>query len=415
MLSFPLPVNGHPCFEKGSCGTSARVHLPVAPECNTACNFCNRKFDCPNEGRPGVSSSLLRPENAVEYLKQVYKEVPLEVIGIAGPGDPLANPEKVFKTLELVREAYPDAAFCMATNGLALPDYVEEIKRLGVGFMTVTINAATPETGAKVYRWARYKKKILRGEEGAARMLENQLMGIRMLKAAGITVKVNTVMIPGINDHEIESIAELARLVGADVMNILPMMPVEDTPFANLTPSSAEEVKSVRTAAGEYVRQISHCRRCRADAVGTLTNGLSPEKVAEMLKKAAEPAHKTRVALTSREGVLVNQHLGEAQRFLIYELNSGEAALLEEREAPGPGTGDIRWQTMCVQLKDCGWIAVSGIGGKPQEILESAGIRTVVVSGTVSEVAGSLLTGEDVSHLAVNNFKCSGGSGRSCA
>ena len=73
----------------------------------------------------------------------------------------------------------------MATNGLALPDYIEEIKRLGVGFMTVTINAATPETGAKVYRWARYNKKVLRGEEGAARMLENQLMGIRMLKAAG--------------------------------------------------------------------------------------------------------------------------------------------------------------------------------------------------------------------------------------
>ncbi len=415
-MSYPLPEHGHPCFEKGSCGTSARVHLPVAPECNTQCNFCNRKFDCPNEGRPGVSSSILRPENAVAYLKQVYKEVPLEVVGIAGPGDPLANPEKVFKTLELVREAYPDVAFCMATNGIALPDYVEEIKRLGVGFMTVTINAATPETGAKVYRWARYKKKVLRGEEGAAKILENQLMGIRMLKAAGITVKVNVVMVPGVNDHEVESIAELARLVGADVMNILPMMPVEGTPFGDIEPSSAEEVTVIRSKAGEYVKQVSHCRRCRADAVGTLTNGLSPEKVAEMLKKAAMPKEKrTRVALTSREGVLVNQHLGEADRFLVYELQDNEAVLVEERPAPDSGTGDIRWRTMCETLQDCGWIAVSGIGGKPKEVLEESGVMPIVISGMVSEVAERLLKDEDVSHLAVNNFKCSGGSGRSCA
>ncbi len=415
-MSYPLPEHGHPCFDKGSCGVSARVHLPVAPECNTQCNFCNRKYDCPNEGRPGVSSSILRPENAVAYLKQVYKEVPLEVVGIAGPGDPLANPEKVFKTLELVREAYPDAAFCMATNGIALPDHVEDIKRVGVGFMTVTINAATPETGAKVYRWARYKKKVLRGEEGAAKILENQLMGIRMLKAAGITVKVNVVMVPGVNDHEIESIAELARLVGADVMNILPMMPVEGTPFGEIEPSSSEEVTAVRSKAGEYVKQISHCQRCRADAVGTLTNGLSPEKVADMLKKAARPAEKrTRVALTSREGVLVNQHLGEADRFLIYELKNDEAVLVEERPAPDSGTGDIRWRTMCETLSDCGWIAVSGIGGKPKEVLEESGVMPIVISGMVSEVAEKLLKDEDVSHLAVNNFKCSGGNGRSCA
>ena len=60
-----LDTNLHPCFNaavKGECG---RVHLPVAPKCNILCNYCNRKFDCVNESRPGVTSAVLTPRQAV--------------------------------------------------------------------------------------------------------------------------------------------------------------------------------------------------------------------------------------------------------------------------------------------------------------------------------------------------------------
>ncbi len=414
MLSFPRPENGHPCFNESSCAKSGRVHLPVAPECNTACNFCNRKFDCPNEGRPGVSSTILRPEHAVPYLKMLEGQIPLDVVGIAGPGDPLANPEKVFAALKLVRKTYPGMAFCMATNGLALPEHTERIAELGVGFMTVTVNAATTGTGARIYRWARWKRKVLRGEEAAGRILENQLTGIRLLKEAGITVKVNTVLIPGINDLETEDIADMVRLTGADVMNILPMLPVADTPFSGIASPTLEALERARLRAGTRMKQISHCRRCRADAAGSLANGLPPEKVATLLRHAAAYADKPRVAIASREGVLVNQHLGDAGRFLIFASGDAGPELVEERTAPPSGCGDSRWTRLCELLDDCAWVAVTGIGERPREILESAGVRPVLLSGTVAEVAAGLLRGENCSHLAVGNFSCAG-NGLSCA
>ena len=404
----------HPCFEESACSTSGRVHLPVAPECNTACNFCNRKYDCPNEGRPGVSSAILQPEHALVYLEEIAQRIPLDVIGIAGPGDALANHKKVFTTLAAVRQAYPDVSFCMATNGLALPDHVDRLSELGVDYMTVTVNAATAATGARIYRWVRKEKRIFRGEEGAEMMLENQLLGIRALKKRGITVKVNTVLIPEVNDYEAEAIAELAATAGADVMNILPVMPVAGTPFADVTPPAAAELDSIRRKCGTQIAQITHCRRCRADAAGTLTGGLDAAAVADLLREASSGGRPKRVAVASREGMLVNQHVGEAESFLIYELAGTDPRLVEHREAPESGCGSERWERLAELLADCRWIAATGIGEKPREQLAASGLQSVLVSGTVNEAAGLILRGEEYSHLAVNNFSCTGG-GVNCA
>ena len=84
----------HPCFDEEAKHTNARVHLAVAPKCNIQCNYCNRKYDCVNECRPGVTSSILTPGQAAGYLKELDTRLDnLAVVGIAGPGDPFANPE----------------------------------------------------------------------------------------------------------------------------------------------------------------------------------------------------------------------------------------------------------------------------------------------------------------------------------
>ena len=93
----------HPCYSEAAHTAYARMHIPVAPKCNIQCNFCNRKFDCSNESRPGVTSEVLTPEQAAAKIAYVRERVPnLKVIGIAGPGDPLAN-EETFETLALVK------------------------------------------------------------------------------------------------------------------------------------------------------------------------------------------------------------------------------------------------------------------------------------------------------------------------
>ena len=90
-----LDILRHPCFSDAARHRFARIHLPVAPDCNVQCNFCKRVYDCANESRPGVTTAVLSPKQALRYLEAVLKKDPrITVVGIAGPGDPFATPEQ---------------------------------------------------------------------------------------------------------------------------------------------------------------------------------------------------------------------------------------------------------------------------------------------------------------------------------
>ncbi|HEX9061435.1 MAG TPA: nitrogenase component 1, partial [Clostridia bacterium] len=128
----------HPCFGEMGC-KNARMHIPVAPACNVSCNYCNRKYDCMNESRPGVTSEVLSPkEAAAKFIKVKERYDNLKVVGIAGPGDALANIEKTIESIKLIKEVDPDITFCLSTNGLMLPYYANELVDLGVTHFTVT-------------------------------------------------------------------------------------------------------------------------------------------------------------------------------------------------------------------------------------------------------------------------------------
>jgi nitrogen fixation protein NifB len=191
----------------------------------------------------------------------------MRVVGIAGPGDPLAN-EKTFDTFRLVKEAFPHLMLCLSTNGLLLPERIDELKELGVHSVTVTVNALTPETGARVYQWVRYHGARLVGEEAAALLLDKQFAGIKAAVAAGMLVKVNSVYIPGVNDHETLPLAVVARKLGATMMNILPLIP--QGIFREYARPSDLVMDLVRNQAESILSQARHCGQCRADAAGLL-------------------------------------------------------------------------------------------------------------------------------------------------
>jgi len=88
-------TNDHPCYSKDAHYSYVRIHLPVAPACNIQRNYCNRKYDCSNESRPGVTSQKLKPMDALKKVLLVGSEIKnLSAVGIAGLGDTLANPQK---------------------------------------------------------------------------------------------------------------------------------------------------------------------------------------------------------------------------------------------------------------------------------------------------------------------------------
>ena len=64
----------------------------------------------------------------------------MTVLGIAGPGDPLANPQRTFETFRMLTEQAPDIKLCVSTNGLALPDCVDELAKHNIDHVTITIN-----------------------------------------------------------------------------------------------------------------------------------------------------------------------------------------------------------------------------------------------------------------------------------
>jgi len=270
-------ISLHPCFNREASGNE-RIHLPIAPNCNIQCNYCVRKFDCINESRPGVVSEILTPQEATRRYMEVKKNRPkLTVVGIAGPGDALANFEEVKETIMLIRQLDPDITFCLSTNGLMLPFYSNHLISIGVTHVTVTVNTVNAKTGAKIYDHITYLGKVYKGEEGAFILLQNQLSGIRYLSSMGIIVKVNIVLMKGINESEISDIVSTMKQCGCEITNIMQQIPVKGSAFENKEIVEKSTLNYIRKACESILPQMYHCKQCRADAIGTLENDCSSE------------------------------------------------------------------------------------------------------------------------------------------
>lgn len=385
----------HPCFSKDAHKKYGRIHLPVAPRCNIQCNFCNRKYCCINESRPGVTSTVLTPQQALAYLGKVMEKRPeITVMGIAGPGDPFANPEETMETLRLVRRKYPKMILCVASNGLNVAPYVDEMADLKLSHVTLTINAIDPTIGVEIYAWVRDGKRPLRGQDAAAVLNAHQMDALVRLKARGITVKVNSIIIPGVNDDHIPEIARKVSALGADIMNCMPLVPVAGAAFENISAPDTLTTARLRLQSGVHLPQMTHCARCRADAVGYIGEEMSVEQLKDVQKAATMSSipevESTRpyVAVATMEGALVNQHLGEAERFVVYETNpdaTDRFRLKEIRMAPPAGGGDVRWATLAESLKDCRALLVSAAGPTPMKVLTQQGLKVIEMEGLIDE------------------------------
>ncbi len=390
-----LDRSRHPCFEAGARHHHGRIHLPVAPRCNVQCNFCDRRYDCPNESRPGVTSTVLTPRQALEYLKQVQERVQdLSVVGIAGPGDPFANADETMETLRLVRAHDPNMLLCVASNGLQIGPHIDELADLEVSHITITINAVDPTIGARIYAWMRDGTRVLRGAEAARLLLGRQLEAVRALKEKGVSVKVNTILLPGINDEHVPEIARTVAGLGADVLNCVPLYPVAGTPFESLGSPSVERTAQVRARALQFLPQMSHCSRCRADAVGKLGEAMSQE-ILDCLRGCASGSKADRpyVAVASAEGMIVNLHLGEADELLIFGTDGN---MVESRPTPPRGLGGQRWLDLAEVLKDCRAVLVSGVGETPKQLLAEAGVQVNLTEGLVADAVDALYHGRAV-------------------
>jgi nitrogen fixation protein NifB len=428
-LEIQEKINNHPCYSEGAHQHYARIHVAVAPACNIQCNYCNRKYDCSNESRPGVTSGKLSPEEAVKKVLYIGGEIQqLSVVGIAGPGDALANPKKTFDTFRMLQEKAPDLKLCLSTNGLRIADYIDEIEKYNIDHVTVTINTVDPtgEIGSQIYPWIHWEHKKIWGKEGAKILLEKQLEGIQELTKRGILVKANSVLIPGVNDKDLPNVAKKLKEMNVFLHNIMPLLssPEFGTKFGldGVPSATDQEQMAAQEACGMDMKLMKHCRQCRADAVGLIGEDRGDEfgkeafvalsfdelerkynikaraqkheaienwrtqleaaneriKLEEATKKELSTTGETKlVAVTTAGEGMVNMHFGSAQEFLVYEVGDKAIKFVMHRKlessysGTGTNAGNSPIEEIKVTLKDCDLLLTEKIGDCPMDELKS--------------------------------------------
>ena len=416
-------VKDHPCYSEEAHHYFARMHVAVAPACNIQCNYCNRKYDCANESRPGVVSERLTPAQAARKVIAVANEIPqLSVLGIAGPGDSAYDWRKTKETFRLVQEQLPDIKLCLSSNGLALPDHVDELLEMNIDHVTLTINMIDPEIGTQIYPWIFYDHKRVTGIEAARILHERQMLSLDLLHARGILVKVNSVMIPGINDEHLKEVNKEVKRRGAFLHNIMPLIsePEHGTFFGlnGQRGPTAAELRALQDACGDGANLMKHCRQCRADAVGLLgedrgqefTMDLVPEEVhydpskretykewvakeredrrvaaaeakAETVAAVAGQAAALLVAVCTQGGGRINQHFGHATEFQIFEVDAAGVRFVTHRRCDNYCVGgygeEDKLELVIKTLEGIDTILCAKIGDCPKEDLAAAGITAI--------------------------------------
>ena len=222
------------------------------------------------------------------------------------------------------------------------------------------------------------------------------MKGLEMLTERGVLTKINSVLIPGINDEHLIEVNREVKKRGAFLHNIMPLIsePEHGTVFG-LTGQrgpSAQELKAVQDACMGGANLMRHCRQCRADAVGLLGEDRSEEftldKIDEMevvydldkrktyqdrveaerqaqhaAKLAAlaaanvddgvDPDMKVLIAVATEGHGKVNQHFGHATEFQIFEVKcspQGASPLPPEGVPDGLGSGPapVRYEVLFV-------------------------------------------------------------------
>ncbi len=311
-----------------------------------------------------------------------------------------------------------------------LPDYVDRIKELNIDHVTITINMVDPTIGEKIYPWVHYRRKRYRGIEGVKILHERQMEGLEALQAADILCKVNSVLIPGINDEHMPEVNKAIRARGAFLHNIMPLIsaPEHGTYFGlhGQRGPNPKELKTVQDNCSGNMKLMRHCRQCRADAVGLLGEDRSMEftkdkfsamsadynleqrqavhrdierareeiaakKQAAVRRDRVTESPKVLVAVATKGGGIVNQHFGHAKEFTIYEVDAVEAKFISHRKVADYCQGGYGEEATLAgiinTISDCKAVFASKVGPCPQKELQKAGLDVVEAYDAIETLA----------------------------
>lgn len=172
------------------------LRVSITDRCNYRCIYCKpeEQFEfIPHE-------EILRYEEIVDIIEEAVN-LGVTKVRITG-GEPLAR-KGVVDFIKKLREIKKLEDISLTTNGFFLSEYAEKLKDAGLNRVNISLDSLQEE---------KYKR-ITRGGS-----LEKALKGVdSALKAGLLPIKINTVLIRGTNDDEVE---DFVRLTWRKPLNI---------------------------------------------------------------------------------------------------------------------------------------------------------------------------------------------------
>jgi cyclic pyranopterin phosphate synthase len=194
------------------------LRVSVTDRCNLRCRYC-----MPEQEYVWLPKQSILTFEEIARLVGVFAAQGVEKVRLTG-GEPLLRQDLATLTGMLARiNGVRDLA--MTTNGLLLARQAQVLRQAGLGRVTVSLDTLQPKR----------MKDLARSDRHA-----DVLAGIAAARAAGLPLKLNTVVMRGVNDDELVDLIEFARLHGAEVRFI------EYMDVGGATGWSAEQVFSQR-------------------------------------------------------------------------------------------------------------------------------------------------------------------------
>ncbi|MFK7900627.1 MAG: GTP 3',8-cyclase MoaA [Cyclobacteriaceae bacterium] len=170
------------------------LRVSLTNSCNLACNYCVEENPTTEIHTIGEKTEIpLDAHELIECITAIHKTNPLETIRLTG-GEPLLFKKIDYLLAELVAQQVKNIK--LTTNGVLLDQFAERLAQAGVKKINVSLDAIDPGVFFRVTR----RKNITKVFKGIDAALE-----------AGIEVKINMVVMKGVNDGQILPMMNYAR------------------------------------------------------------------------------------------------------------------------------------------------------------------------------------------------------------
>ena len=180
------------------------LRISVTDRCNFRCQYC-----MPEEGMTWLNKHELLSYEEITRLAGIFADLGVTKLRLTG-GEPLMRQDVAALVAMLTRvRGIEDIA--MTTNGFFLAEHAAELKRAGLSRITVSLDSLDP---------VKFSTMVRRDYFGKV------MDGIRAAEEAHLTpIKINMVVIRGMNDNEIEQFVEMAR-TKSYIVRFIEFMPI---------------------------------------------------------------------------------------------------------------------------------------------------------------------------------------------